>query len=88
MPSNTAEENDSFTQKNTIKFSYYLKGTCAELWTHIDIKVEISYTSKGIAIESTTKIKQISKVLNSQINNLKPEYKRPTTYYFNERQLT
>ncbi len=67
IPSNIAEGYERPTSKDTIKFLFYAKGSCAELRTQIYIGIEINYIGKEIGSSWVKETQEISKMLQGLI---------------------
>jgi four helix bundle protein len=67
IPSNIAEGYDRFSDKDTIRFLYYSKGSCAELRTQIYIGIEIDYIDTEMGNEWVKETQEITKMLQGLI---------------------
>lgn len=67
ISSNIAEGDELDTQKQSIKFFYIAKGSCAELFTQVLIAERIGYISKSKATQLKSKCKEISNMLGKLI---------------------
>ena len=63
IPSNIAEGIDRNSDKETINFLSYAKGSCAELRTQVYIGMKIGYIPKKIGNNWVTETKEISAML-------------------------
>ena len=73
IPSNIAEGYERSSNKDSIKFFYYAKGSSGELRTQIYIGIEIGYIDKTIGIQWKQEAEQLSKMLSALIKSrLKP----------------
>ncbi len=66
IPSNIAEGDERDTDKDSIRFFYFAKGSLAELRTQLDIAYEIGYIDK----EKYNKLEQICYELGRMIGKL------------------
>jgi len=73
VPSNIAEGYERFSNKDTIKFLYYSKGSCAELRTQIYIGMDIGYIEKDVGNLWVKETVEISKMLQGLISAFKIE---------------
>ena len=71
VPSNIAEGIDRNSEKETINFLSYAKGSCAELRTQIYIGMKIGYVSSETGNKWVTETKEISAMLVGLSNSLK-----------------
>lgn len=67
ISSNIAEGDELDTQKQSIKFFYIAKGSCAELYTQILIAERVGYISKLKANTLKNECKEISNMLGKLI---------------------
>lgn len=72
VPSNIAEGYERGSNKDSVKFFYYAKGSCGELRTQIYIGVEIGYINKATGMLWKQEAEVLSKMLTSLI--------KPRTY--------
>ena len=68
VPSNIAEGFERDTQKDSIKFLAYAKGSCGELRCQIYIGMDIGYISKDIGRKWVGETTEISSMLSGLIN--------------------
>lgn len=68
IPSNIAEGYDRHTIKDSIRFFYYSKGSCAELRTQIYIAMDIDYIAKDIGNVWIAETVELSKMIQGLIN--------------------
>lgn len=71
VPSNIAEGFERNSNKDTIRFLYYAKGSCGELRTQIYIGIEIGFIPKKIGSIWVSEAKEQSKMKQGLINSLK-----------------
>ncbi|MCE9686975.1 four helix bundle protein [Shewanella sp. AS16] len=71
VPSNIAEGYERFSNKDTIRFSYYAKGSCAELRTQIYIAMEIELLTKESGKQRLNETVDISRMLQGLIQSLR-----------------
>ncbi len=67
-----SEVTDSGTYKDTIRFLFYAKGSCAELRTQIYIGIDIGYVDKKVGniwIKETTEISKMLQGLIAAFND-------------------
>ncbi|CAG7857896.1 hypothetical protein MCAMS1_02885 [biofilm metagenome] len=69
IPSNIAEGFERDSDKDSIKFLYYAKGSCGELRTQIYIGIEIGLIPKDIGMKWRDEAEQISKMLSALIKS-------------------
>ena len=69
VPSNIAEGFERNSDKDSVKFFYYAKGSCGELRTQIYIGIEIGYIAKEIGFTWKSEAEQISKMLSALIKS-------------------
>ncbi len=67
ISSNIAEGDELDTQKQSVRFFYYSKGSCAELMTQIIICKELDIIEKSVADSLIDKCEHISAMLNKLI---------------------
>ncbi len=67
IPSNIAEGYERASDKDTVRFLFYAKGSCAELRTQIYIGIEIGYIEKNIGSQWIKETDEISKMLRGLI---------------------
>ena len=70
IPSNIAEGIERTSDKETINFLSYAKGSCGELRTQIYIGMDIGYISKDIATNWIEETKEISAMLVGLMKSL------------------
>lgn len=75
IPSNIAEGLERYSDKETIQFLNYARGSCAELRTQIYIGIEIGYIKKQTGLVWTQESKELSKMIMSLIKYLKSSRK-------------
>ncbi len=71
IPSNIAEGIERKSNKETLNFLSYAKGSCAELRTQIYIGIKIGYVSKDNGNQWITETKEISAMLIGLMNSFK-----------------
>ena len=72
VPSNIAEGYERSSYKDTIRFLFYAKGSCAELRTQIYIGIDIGYVDKKVGniwIKETTEISKMLQGLIAAFND-------------------
>ena len=69
VPSNIAEGFERDSDKDSVKFFYYAKGSCGELRTQIYIGIEIGIISKEKGLKWKDEAEQISKMLSAFIKS-------------------
>jgi four helix bundle protein len=67
ISSNIAEGDELDTQKQSIKFFYIAKGSCAELYTQLIIAENVGYISKDQASKLKIECQEISAMLGKLI---------------------
>ena len=67
ISSNIAEGDELDTQKQSIKFFYIAKGSCAELYTQLLIAEKVGYISKDQASKLKNECQEISAMLGKLI---------------------
>jgi len=67
IPSNIAEGFERISNKESINFLSYAKGSCGELRTQIYIGINIEYINKDRGKEWLQKVNEISAMLNGLI---------------------
>lgn len=67
VPSNIAEGFERTSNKESIIFLSYAKGSCGELRTQIYIGIDIEYINKGTGKEWLQEVNEISAMLNGLI---------------------
>ena len=70
IPSNIAEGIERKSDKETLNFLSYAKGSCGELRTQIYIGIKIGYVSKDKGNQWITKTKEISAMLIGLMNSI------------------
>ena len=70
IPSNIAEGTERTSDKETLNFLSYAKGSCGELRTQIYIGMDIGYISKDIATIWIKETKEISAMLVGLMKSL------------------
>ena len=68
ISSNIAEGDELDSQKQSIRFFYIAKGSCAELYTQILIAEKVGYISKPKSNKLKTECKEISNMLGKLIS--------------------
>ena len=63
IPSNIAEGAERKSEKETVNFLSYAKGSCGELRTQVYIGMKIGYLPKDIGRQWITETKEISRLL-------------------------
>lgn len=71
VPSNIAEGYERMTNKDTNRFLYYSKGSCAELRTQLYIAMDIGYLDKINGKLWIRESEEISKMLQGLISSIK-----------------
>ena len=69
VPSNIAEGFERNSDKDSVKFFYYAKGSCGELRTQIYIGIEIGYIAKEDGFAWKNEAEQLSKMLAALIKS-------------------
>ena len=69
VPSNIAEGFERDSDKDSVKFFYYAKGSCGELRTQIYIGIEIGIIPKEKGLKWKDEAEQISKMLSAFIKS-------------------
>jgi len=67
VPSNIAEGDERGSNKDSVRFFYFAKGSLAEIQTQLDIAYEIEYLNKQTLIDLEEKCQIIGKMLGSLI---------------------
>lgn len=76
IPSNIAEGLERKSNKETIQFLHYARGSSAELRTQVYIGIEIGYISKPTGQSMTKESKELSAMLMGLIKHLEKDYKK------------
>jgi four helix bundle protein len=76
IPSNIAEGMERYSDKETMQFLNYERGSCAEFRTQAYIGIEIGYISKENGKSWTKESKEISAMLMGFIKHLKGKEKK------------
>jgi four helix bundle protein len=71
VPSNIAEGYERYSNKDTIRFLYYSKGSSAELRTQLYIAMEIGFIPKELGKVWVDETVELSKMLQGLIGSLK-----------------
>ena len=71
IPSNIAEGYERASNKYTVRFLYYSKGSCAELRTQLYIGIDIGYVDKVAGSKWIEETEELSKMLQGLIKSLK-----------------
>ena len=71
IPSNIAEDVERKSDKESVNFLFYAKGSCAELRTQIYIGMKIGYIQKKHGNSWVSETKEISAMLVGLIKSLK-----------------
>jgi len=69
IPSNIAEGEERNSQKDTIQFLTYARGSAAELQTQVFIGVEIGYIPKPLGKQWIQETKEIAAMITGLINS-------------------
>jgi four helix bundle protein len=69
VPSNIAEGFERDSDKDSVKFFYYAKGSCGELRTQIYIGIEIGLIAKEAGLKWKDEAEQLSKMLSALIKS-------------------
>jgi four helix bundle protein len=69
VPSNIAEGFERNSDRDSVKFFYYAKGSCGELRTQIYIGIEIGYITKDVGFNWKNEAEQISRMLSALIKS-------------------
>ncbi len=71
VPSNLAEGDERDTDKESIRFFYFAKGSLAELRTQMQIAFEIGYLKQGVFERIDEECKQLGKMIGALIKTRK-----------------
>ena len=73
IPSNIAEGYERGSDKDTVRFLYYAKGSAAELRSQIYIGIDIGYIEKNIGNQWIKETDEVSKMLRGLIQAFQNE---------------
>ncbi len=70
VPSNIAEGSERGSNKDNIRFLFYVKGSCAELLTQVLLATEIGYLKKDEVSNLIIELEEINKMIAGYIRYL------------------